>query len=160
MWTIFIVFLSTTMKSSPCSPQLEKAWAQQWKNPVQPKIKINKLSFKKILGKSRGTGSGNISQSWVYHDNGNSKYKEPKVGFTDACFPDVASVRTPPHWETGSISPRFLGGSVSKESACNMEDLGSVPGLERSPGGRHGNPLQYSCLENPHGQRSLAGYSP
>ena len=33
-------------------------------------------------------------------------------------------------------------------------------GLGRSPGGRHGNPLQYSCLENPHGQRSLAGYSP
>ena len=30
----------------------------------------------------------------------------------------------------------------------------------RSPGGGHGNPLQYSCLENPHGQRSLAGYSP
>ena len=33
-------------------------------------------------------------------------------------------------------------------------------GLGRSPGGGHGNPLQYSCLENPHGQRSLAGYSP
>ena len=33
------------------------------------------------------------------------------------------------------------------------------PGLGRSPGGGHGNPLQYSCLENPHGQRSLAGYS-
>ena len=36
----------------------------------------------------------------------------------------------------------------------------SIPGLERSPGGGHSNPLQYSCLENPHGQRSLAGYSP
>ena len=34
------------------------------------------------------------------------------------------------------------------------------PGLERSPGGRRGNPLQYSCLENPHGQRNLAGYTP
>ena len=34
-----------------------------------------------------------------------------------------------------------------------------VPGLGRSPGGGHGNPLQYSCLENPHGQRSLAGCS-
>ena len=41
-----------------------------------------------------------------------------------------------------------------------MGDLGSVPGWGRSPGGGHGNPLQYSCLENPHGQRSLAGYSP
>ena len=47
-----------------------------------------------------------------------------------------------------------------KESACNEGDLGSVPGLGRSPRGGHGNPLQYSCLENPHGQRSLAGYSP
>ena len=36
----------------------------------------------------------------------------------------------------------------------------SIPGLGRSPGGGHGNPLQYSRLENPHGQRSLAGYSP
>ena len=35
-----------------------------------------------------------------------------------------------------------------------------MPGLERSSGGGHGNPLQYSCLENPHGQKSLVGYSP
>ena len=35
-----------------------------------------------------------------------------------------------------------------------------TPGLERSPGEGHGNPLQYSCLENPHGQRSLLGYRP
>ena len=54
----------------------------------------------------------------------------------------------------------FPGGSDSKESACNAEGLGSIPGLERSPGGGHGNPLQYSCLENPNGQRSLADYSP
>ena len=53
----------------------------------------------------------------------------------------------------------FPGGSEGIESVCNVGDLGSIPGLGRSPGG-HGNPLQYSCLENPHGQRSLAGYSP
>ena len=47
----------------------------------------------------------------------------------------------------------FPGGSDGKESACNMRDLGSIPGLGRSPGEEHGNPLQYSCLENPHGQR-------
>ena len=41
-----------------------------------------------------------------------------------------------------------------------MGDLGSIPGLGRSPGERQGNPLQYSCLENPHVQRSLVGYSP
>ena len=51
------------------------------------------------------------------------------------------------------------GGSNSKESACNAGNLDSIPGLGRSPGGRHGNPLQYSCLANSYGQRSLAGYS-
>ena len=54
----------------------------------------------------------------------------------------------------------FHGGSDTKESACNAGDLGSLPGLEDSLGGEHGNPLQYSCLENPHGQRVLVGYSP
>ena len=54
----------------------------------------------------------------------------------------------------------FPGGTDSKESACNVGVLGSIPGLERSPGEGNGNPLQYSCLENPHGQRSLVGYSP
>ena len=44
----------------------------------------------------------------------------------------------------------FPGGSDSKESTFKEEDLGSTPGLGRSPGGGHGNPLQYSCLENPH----------
>ena len=43
----------------------------------------------------------------------------------------------------------FSGGSDSKESACNAGELGSILGLERSPGGGHGNPLQCSCLENP-----------
>ena len=52
------------------------------------------------------------------------------------------------------------GGSDGKESACNSADLGLIPRLERSSGRGHGNPLQYSCLENPHGQRSLVGYSP
>ena len=44
------------------------------------------------------------------------------------------------------------GGSVGKESTCNAGDagdMGLIPGLGRSPGGGHGNPLQYSCLENP-----------
>ena len=54
----------------------------------------------------------------------------------------------------------FPGGSDGKESTCSVGDLGSVPGLGRSPGGGHGNPKQDSCLENPHGQRSLVGYSP
>ena len=42
----------------------------------------------------------------------------------------------------------FPGGLDGKESACNAEDLGSIPGLGRSLGEGNGNPLQYSCLEN------------
>ena len=49
-------------------------------------------------------------------------------------------------------------GSDSKESAGNVGKLGLIPGLGRSPRGEHGNPLQYSFLENPHG-RTLVGYS-
>ena len=50
------------------------------------------------------------------------------------------------------LTPVFLGfpgSSHGKESTCNAEDLGSIPGLRRSPRGGHGSPLQYSCLENP-----------
>ena len=43
----------------------------------------------------------------------------------------------------------FPHGSDGKESACNAGDLVLIPGSERSPGEGHGNPLQYSCLENP-----------
>ena len=54
----------------------------------------------------------------------------------------------------------FSGGSDGKEFACHVGDPGSTLGLGRSPGGGHGNPLQYSCLESPHGVRSLVVYSP
>ena len=65
-------------------------------------------------------------------------------------------------WLFGDVNAiwGFPGDWDGKESACIVGDLGSIPGLGRSPGGGHGNPLQYSCLKNPHGQRSLAGYSP
>jgi len=47
-------------------------------------------------------------------------------------------------WRAASLS-----GSDGKNTACNAGDLGSIPGSERSPGKGHGNPFQYSCLENP-----------
>ena len=53
----------------------------------------------------------------------------------------------------------FLGGSNGNKSTCNAGELGLNPGLGRSPGGGNGKPLQYSCLENSYGQRSLVGYS-
>ena len=58
------------------------------------------------------------------------------------------------------IQQSFPGGSDGKESACNVGDLGLIPGLGRSPGEGHGNPLQYSCLENPDRWRSLISDSP
>ena len=80
-------------------------------------------------------------------------------------------MRTGNLWTVFLAAPELLEGQTindlmlpwwlrRKESACDEGDLVSIPGLGRSPGGGHGNPLQYSCLENPHGQRGLAGYSP
>ena len=54
----------------------------------------------------------------------------------------------------------FSGGSHSKEHTCNAGHLSSISGFGRFPGEGNSNRLQYSCLENPHGQRSLAAYSP
>ena len=56
-----------------------------------------------------------------------------------------------------SMSKGFPGGSVSKEPACNAGDLSSIPGLGRPLRGGHGNPSQYSCLENRHGLGRLLG---
>ena len=53
------------------------------------------------------------------------------------------------HFNIVQIGLPYLGSSGSKESACNGGDLGSIPGLGRSPGGGDDNPLQCSCLENP-----------
>ena len=61
---------------------------------------------------------------------------------------------TPLLWQKVTGFPR---GSEVKASSWNTGDPGSIPGLGRSPGEGNGNPLQYSCLENPHGQRSLVG---
>ena len=57
------------------------------------------------------------------------------------------------------MSQGFPNGSDGKESACNVGNLGLIPWLERSPGEGHTNLLQYSCLEKPHRQRSLVGWS-
>ena len=54
----------------------------------------------------------------------------------------------------------FPGGSDSKESACDVGDLGSIPGSGRSPGEGNGNPLQYSCLENPMDREAWLAIAP
>ena len=65
---------------------------------------------------------------------------------------DNINAKTKIYWNSD-----FPGGSDCKESTCMQETWNClIPGSGRSPGGGHGNPLQYSCLENPRGQRSLA----
>ena len=54
----------------------------------------------------------------------------------------------------------FPGGSYGEVSACNVGDLGLIPGLGRPPGEEHGNPLQYSCLDNSMNRGAWLGYSP
>ena len=62
-------------------------------------------------------------------------------------------------WRRNRLPTPVFMGFPGKESTYNAVDLGLIPRLGRSPGGEHGNPLQYSCLKSPHGQRSLVGYS-
>ena len=52
-------------------------------------------------------------------------------------------------WVYVGLRQSFPGGSEVKASPCKVGDLGSIPGSGRSPGEGNGNPLQYSCLENP-----------
>ena len=60
-----------------------------------------------------------------------------------------AGAKTPSFYRRALTNLGFSGGSDRKESACNAGDLALIPGLGRSPGEGNGNPLQYSCLENP-----------
>ena len=90
-----------------------------------------------------------------------------KKGLTESLIRSLVPYLTTPWdlaaWNNYCLSLHWLGfphGSDSKQFACSVGDLGLIPGLGRSPGGGHGNPLQCSCLENPHGQRRLVGCSP
>ena len=73
---------------------------------------------------------------------------ETRKSFTT--FPSLChfSYKTCPLFLLVPILSRFPGGSDSKESICNVEDLGLIPEWGRSPRKRHSNPLQYSWLEN------------
>ena len=59
----------------------------------------------------------------------------------------------------GVLKARMLVVKNTPANEVDVRDGGLIPGLGRSPGGGHGNPLQYSYLENPHGQRNLVGYN-
>ena len=126
----------------------------------------------------RGTGgwalrgspwcAGNFTDRGFYlhrgggYDGNDPSHRLPTEGYTDVTFPCNCFLRG-----GGRVSPSFVvffcniyifiwlhqgfpGGSDGKEPACNVGDLGSIPGSGRFPWRRDGNPLQYSCLENPH----------
>ena len=91
-------------------------------------------------GRSPGEGSGNPLQY--------SCLENPTDGGAwETAVHGVAKSRT--RLSDFTLTWGFPGGSEVKASACNAGDLGSIPGLGRSPGEGSGNPLQYSCLENP-----------
>ena len=89
-------------------------------------------------------------------------FPDGKVGKESACNAgDPSSIPGSgrPAGEGLQYSWVSLGAQLVKNpSACNVGDLGSIPGLGGSPEEGKGYPLQYSGLENPHGQRSLSGY--
>ena len=84
----------------------------------------------------------------------------PSLGSGNSCYPHFTDVATGDHkvpWkeqQSWILSPHSPGPIFRKwlrvkNLPATAGDPGSIPGLERSPGGGHGNPLQYSCLENP-----------
>ena len=85
--------------------------------------------------------AGSVSSRLVAYD----------VNQTDlsSCPPCLSSPQPPLFMIFYTRQLGFPGGSAGKESACTAGDLGSIPGSGISPGGRNGNPVQYSCLENP-----------
>ena len=96
-------------------------------------------------------------------DSKGSASASSHLSFSDSCVKGQAFLKTIFPLKTSTPLQKFLleslklssglpGGSVAKESVCNAGDAGLIPGLGRSPGEGHGNPLQCSCLENPMGR--------
>ena len=103
----------------------------------------NRRASKCIKSKRRNRKIHHFSCRWVLNQLSNKASPSPRIlEWVDNPFSSRSS--RPRNW-TGV----FPGGSEVKASACNVGDLGSIPGLGRPPGEGNGNPLQYSCLENP-----------
>ena len=71
-----------------------------------------------------------------------------KIAFHSPIHSFIHTENLVPHTPLGILATGFLGGSDSKDSACNAGDPGSIPELERFPGEGNGYPFHYSCLEN------------
>ena len=88
---------------------------------------------------SQSCVSSGSSVMWLMETSSKKAYAIPKI----SNYSQISNYSNLPFGTQG-----FPGGLDSKESACNVVDLGSILGLGRSPGERNGNPLQYSCLGN------------
>ena len=119
---------------------------------------VGDLSLIAELGRSPGGGHGNpLQYSCLENTHGQRSLADySSWGHKES---DTTESLTPSH-RLSTMLQAFPGGSDGKESACNVGDLDSIPRLGRLPGEWNGYPLQYSCLENTQGQRSLAGYRP
>ena len=126
-----------------------------------------KIPWMEEPGRLQSMGSWRVGHDWatslslscIGEGNGNplqcSCLESPRDGGA-WWLPSMGSHRVGHDWSNLAA----VETAVCKESTCNSGDLGSVPVLGKSPGGGESNPLQYSCLENSHGQKSLVGYSP
>ena len=147
--------------------QIKKIWFLIWfvpqlvKNlPAMQETWVRSLSWEDPLEKGKATHSSmlawripldcivhGVAKSWTWDWATELNWTELNQGNRDT---DTFWILT---WQVSHISWIGKGhvqcSSVGKESACNIEDLGSIPELGRSPGEGNGNPLQCSCLENP-----------
>ena len=101
-----------------------------------------------------------LFKAQLYYYSGSAKQNLPESKIYRTCLQNTGHQGI---WKRTMRRKGFPGGSVVKNLPANAGDagdVGSVPGLGRSLGERNGNPLQYTCLEKSHGQRSLMGYSP
>ena len=89
----------------------------------------------------------------------NNNWNKPGPDGQYWCQPGATGFNTALTYQSSLIGD-FPGSPVVKASPFYYRGAGLIPMLGRSPGGGHGNPFHYSCLENPHGQTRLAGYSP
>ena len=89
---------------------------------------------------------------WTEEPGGPQSMRSQRVGHNwvteNACTHMLLTLQSK-FWTSDHLILGFPGGSDGKVSACNTEDLGSIPESGRSPGKGNGNPLQYPCLENP-----------
>ena len=141
-------------------------WSLDWEDPLEKGMATHssilggRIPWTEEPGGLQSMGSKGVRHDWASNI----------FTFTFACSPntyyapdsvflehtDVLRKCLPEDWGQWAS----LVAQTVKESACHAGGLGLIPGLGKSPRGGHGNLLQYSCLENPYGQRSLAGYSP